>query len=156
MMLTKSDLTTSDLLLLNSEMNKREKSLGLAYLMLLAGHLGVHRFYLKRIASGVIQLCLFALAIGFYFVFAVAMAIERMESPDTSYSLLWLIPVILFGLALTVWVIVDACLLPGMVRDLNAKLEQSLIEQIAALRPSAGFTKPGADGSRDSGRPLDI
>ncbi|SME94133.1 TM2 domain-containing protein [Paenibacillus barengoltzii] len=155
-MWTKSDLTTSELLLLNSEMNKREKSLGLAYLMLLAGHLGVHRFYLKRIASGVIQLCLFILAIGLYFVFAIATAIESVDSPDTSYSLFLLIPVILFGLALTVWVIVDACLLPGIVRDSNAKLEQSLIEQIAALRPPAGFTKPGADGLGERGRPLDI
>ncbi|CAM4220037.1 TM2 domain-containing protein [Paenibacillus phoenicis] len=155
-MLTKSDLTTSELLLLNSEMNKREKSLGLAYLMLLAGHLGVHRFYLKRIASGVIQLCLFILAIGLYFGFAIASAIESVDSPDTSYSLFLLIPVILFGLALTVWVIVDACLLPGMVRNWNAKLEQSLIEQIAALRSPAGFTKPGADGLGEGSRPLDI
>lgn len=137
-MLTKSDLTTNELLLLNSEMNKREKSLGLAYLMLLAGHLGVHRFYLKRVASGVVQLVLFVLTIGLYFAFAIAAGIESVDSPETAYSLLLLIPVILFGLALTVWVIVDACLLPGMVRDWNAKLEQSLIEQIAALRPPAG------------------
>ncbi|GIP47503.1 MULTISPECIES: NINE protein [Paenibacillus] len=136
-MLTKSDLTTSELLLLNSEMNKREKSLGLAYLMLLAGHLGVHRFYLKRIASGVVQLCLFILAFVLYFVFAIAAGIESVDSPETAYSLLLLIPVILFGLALTIWVIVDACLLPGLVRDWNAKLEQSLIEQIAAIRQPA-------------------
>lgn len=136
-MLTKSDLTTSELLLLNSEMNKREKSLGLAYLMLLAGHLGVHRFYLKRIASGVVQLCLFILAFVLYFVFAIAAGIEGVDSPETAYSLLLLIPVILFGLALTIWVIVDACLLPGLVRDWNAKLEQSLIEQIAAIRQPA-------------------
>lgn len=137
-MLTKSDLTTSELLLLNSEMNKREKSLGLAYLMLLAGHLGVHRFYLKRVASGVVQLVLFILAIGLYFAFAIAAGIESVDSPETAYSLLLLIPVILFGLALTVWVIVDACLLPGMVRDWNTRLEQSLIEQIATMRPLAG------------------
>ncbi|MCH1640846.1 TM2 domain-containing protein [Paenibacillus timonensis] len=153
---TKSDLTTSELMLLNSEMNKREKSLGLAYMMLLAGHLGVHRFYLKRIASGVIQLCLFILAIGLYFGFAIAAGIESVDSPDTAYSLLLLIPVILFGLALTVWVIVDACLLPGMVRDWNSKLEQSLIEQIVALRPPAGFTNPEANGMANGGHPLDV
>ncbi|MDU4695063.1 MULTISPECIES: NINE protein [Paenibacillus] len=156
-MLTKSDLTTSELLLLNSEMNKREKSLGLAYLMLLAGHLGVHRFYLKRIASGVVQLCLAILAIGLYIGFAIAAGIESVESPETAYSLLLLIPVILFGLALTVWVIVDACLLPGIVRNWNAKLEQSLIEQIAALRPPAGFANPGTEQMDGGGsRSLDL
>ncbi|MCK8488211.1 TM2 domain-containing protein [Paenibacillus sp. MBLB2552] len=155
-MLTKGDLTTSELLLLNSEMNKREKSLGLAYLMLLAGHLGVHRFYLKRIASGVVQLCLFILAFVLYFVFAIAAGIESVDSPETAYSLLLLIPVILFGLALTVWVIVDACLLPGLVRDWNAKLEQSLVEQISAFRATAEFAKPEADGTGNSGRPLDL
>lgn len=48
MALTKNDLSTNELLVLNLEMNKREKSLVLAYLMLLVGHLGVHRFYLKK------------------------------------------------------------------------------------------------------------
>ncbi|MGG6313412.1 TM2 domain-containing protein [Paenibacillus macerans] len=138
-MVTKNDLTTNELLLLNSEMNKREKSLGLAYLMLLAGHLGVHRFYLKRIGTGVVQLCLFVLAIVFYFAFAIAAGVESIDSPETAYSLFLLIPVIGFGLALTVWVIVDACLLPGMIRDWNGRLEQSLIAQIVAHRPPAGF-----------------
>lgn len=134
MALTKNDLSTNELLVLNLEMNKREKSLVLAYLMLLVGHLGVHRFYLKKIATGIVQLCLSVLAFVFYFVFAIAAGIESVESPDSMGSLVFLIPVVLFGLALTVWVIVDACLLPGMVREWNARLENQLIAQIAAAR----------------------
>lgn len=137
MALTKNDLSTNELLVLNLEMNKREKSLVLTYLMLLIGHLGVHRFYLKKIATGIVQLCLSVLAFVFYFVFAIAAGIESVESPDSMGSLVFLIPVVLFGLALTVWVIVDACLLPGMVREWNARLENQLIAQIAAAR-SAG------------------
>lgn len=139
MNMTKSDLTTTELLVLNSEMNKREKNLGLAYLMLLAGHLGVHRFYLKRIGTGVIQLCLFVLVILFYIVFAISVGVESVESPDSMYSFFFLIPVILLALALTAWVIVDACMLPGMVRKWNAELEQSLIAQIIAHRSPAEF-----------------
>ncbi|RRJ62376.1 TM2 domain-containing protein [Paenibacillus oralis] len=149
MALTKNDLSTNELLVLNSEMNKREKSLVLSYLMLLVGHLGVHRFYLKKIATGIIQLCLSVFAFVFYFVFAIAAGIESVESPDTMVSALFLIPVVLFGLALTVWVVVDACLLPGMVREWNARLENQLIAQIAGARSagrSASSEQPQPNG----------
>ncbi|GJM75181.1 hypothetical protein HMSSN036_73970 [Paenibacillus macerans] len=144
MALTKNDLSTNELLVLNLEMNKREKSLVLAYLMLLVGHLGVHRFYLKKIATGIVQLCLSVLAFVFYFVFAIAAGIESVESPDSMGSLVFLIPVVLFGLALTVWVIVDACLLPGMVREWNARLENQLIAQSPRPGPLAGPAMPNS------------
>lgn len=137
MQLSKRDLTTTELLILNSEMNKREKSLALAYLMLLAGHLGVHRFYLKRTVSGVIQLVLFLLTFVFYLAFGVFVGFESEASPETFYSLLLLIPLLLTGLGLTVWVIVDACMLPGMVRDWNERLEQSLVAQLLSQRTDA-------------------
>lgn len=131
MQFSKRDLTTTELLILNSEMNKREKSLALSYLMLLAGHLGVHRFYLKRIASGVIQLVLFLLTMFFYFAFAI---ISGFESEESFYSLAFVLPLLGTFLALTVWVIVDACMLPGMVRSWNERLEQSLVEQLISSR----------------------
>lgn len=149
MALTKNNLSTNELLVLNLEMNKREKSLVLAYLMLLVGHLGVHRFYLKKIATGIVQLCLSVFAFVFYFVFVIALGIESVESPDSTVSMLFLIPVVLFGLALTVWVIVDACLLPGMVREWNERLENQLIAQIAAARSanrSDGTEQPQPNG----------
>lgn len=134
MQFSKHDLTTTEMLILNSEMNKREKSLALGYLMLLAGHLGVHRFYLKRIASGVIQLVLFVLTFVFYLAFGISSGLESEASPDTFYSLIFLVPLLLAGLGLTIWVIVDACMLPGMVRSWNQQLEQSLVAQIASHR----------------------
>lgn len=142
MMPTKSDLSTNELLVLNSEMNKREKSLVLAYLILLVGHLGVHRFYLKRIGTGVVQLCLFVLAFVSYFAFVIAAGVESVDSPDSLVSLVFLIPLILCGLALTIWVVVDACLLPGMIRKWNENLERALIAQIVAHRAPAGFAGP--------------
>lgn len=134
MQFTKRDLTTSELLILNSEMRKREKSLALSYFMLLAGHLGVHRIYLKRIASGVVQLVLFLLTMFFYITFSV---IAGIESEDTFYSLAFLIPLLITFLGLTVWVIVDACMLPGMVRSWNERLEQSLVAQLISSRTGA-------------------
>lgn len=137
MQFSKRDLTTTEMLILNSEMNKREKSLALAYLMLLAGHLGVHRFYLKRIVSGVIQLVLFLMIFVFYFAFGISVGFESEASPDTFYSLVFLIPLLLAGLGLTIWVIVDACILPGIVRSWNAEVEQNLVNQLISARSEA-------------------
>src|SRR3546814_218169 len=79
-MVTKSELSIQQLLLLNSEMKHAEKSLGLAFLMLLGGHLGLHRFYLKRFTSGTIQLVLFIVATISYFVFSFLTAIELADA----------------------------------------------------------------------------
>ncbi|WP_018750055.1 NINE protein [Paenibacillus sanguinis] len=137
MTFNKSDLSTTEMMLLNSEMNKREKSLVLAYLMLLAGHLGVHRFYMKRIVSGIIQLCLFVLVLVFYFVFLISFEIESYNSPDTMYYLVWMMGLLVTGLGLTIWVIIDACMLPGMVQSWNQRVEQSLIAEIVSHRTGA-------------------
>ncbi|WP_247681839.1 TM2 domain-containing protein [Paenibacillus sp. Marseille-P2973] len=143
MNISKQTLSTTELLILSSEMSKQEKSLTLAYLMLLAGHLGVHRFYLKRPLSGTIQLVLFALTMVCYFVFAIMSAFEsEVYSDGLGMSIVFLVLTLLMGLALTIWVIVDACILPGMVKSWNAKLEQSLIDQIVAYRSNAAFAQP--------------
>ncbi|GAA0401656.1 TM2 domain-containing protein [Paenibacillus motobuensis] len=133
----KQNLTTNELIVLSSEMRKREKSLVLAYLMLLMGHLGIHRLYLKRTVSGIIQLALFLVMFISYILFIVLVGID-----DTLVDSSLYIPgfiaagIALVGfIALTIWVIVDACLLPGIVRSWNNNLEQTLIAQIVALRP---------------------
>jgi len=137
MQFSKQNLTTNELIVLSSEMRKREKSLVFAYLMLLMGHLGIHRLYLKRTVSGIIQLALFIIMFISYIMFIVLVGID-----DTLVDSNLIIPgfiamgIALVGfIALTIWVIVDACLLPGIVRSWNYNLEQTLIAQIVALRP---------------------
>lgn len=128
-MLAKNDLSATELLVLQSEMRSAEKSLGVAYLMLFGGHLGLHRFYVNRKASAIVQLVLFVLAIVLYVAYGIFDAM-KMEAGLIVFG-------ILCGLcaaALTVWVIVDACLLPGMVRTWNEAEEQRLIREIAAYR----------------------
>lgn len=115
-------------MLLNSELRPREKSLALAYVMLLGGHLGIHRFYLKRIASAVIQLLLFVFAAISYTVFAI-----MLEFSETG-SIVALILLIATGLPLFIWVIVDLFLLPGIVKTINAEAEQQILQQIEWLR----------------------
>ncbi len=130
--LHKSNLTTNELLILQSELRHVEKSLGLAYLMLLGGHLGLHRFYLKRFATGAIQLALFIIAALGY------LATIVFSADFETFSPLLLIFAILFfaipGLALFIWIIVDLFLLGGMVREWNEQAEQRIIAKIVAIR----------------------
>lgn len=76
------------------------KSTGVAYLLwFFLGSFGAHRFYLGRTGTAVAQLLLLLLG--------------------------WL-PMMLGYVVLGIWVLVDAFLIPGMIREENAKL----IEQI--------------------------
>ena len=82
-----------------------KKSMGVSYLLwFFIGLLGAHRFYNGRTGSGIAQLAIFI--VGFLLTFIG-------------------IGVFVLG-ALGIWVIVDAFLIPGWVRDHNNSLATSL------------------------------
>lgn len=95
----KSQLDTRELLLLESELKNRGKSMVVAYILwYFLGIFGGHRFYMGKIGTAVTQLIL---------------------------SLTF------FGMIATfVWWIVDACILHNWVKQHNAVIENSLIDQI--------------------------
>ncbi|UVI31376.1 NINE protein [Paenibacillus spongiae] len=128
-MLTKQDLTLNELMVFSSEMRSVEKSTAIAYLMLLGGHLGLHRFYLKRKGSGALQLILFIVATIFYVFTAIASSLES-DALTIISVLLFVLPAI----ALFIWVIVDLFLLPGMIRQYNGALEQEILQEIVRYR----------------------
>ncbi|MEM1432189.1 MAG: NINE protein [Pseudomonadota bacterium] len=77
----------------------RPKSLGVAYgLWLAAGPLGAHRFYLRRYLSGLIYLLLLALCFAALFFYLAAVPLT----------------------VLILYLLVDAAVLPRMVRRANA------------------------------------
>lgn len=120
-------------MLLQSEMRNHAKSLAIAYLMLLGGHLGAHRFYLKRYGTGILQLILFLVTCVSYFLLVLIVENEQLADNE---PLLILAVIFTLGtfLILTVWVIVDLFLVPKMVRAWNDKVEQETIKQIIAMR----------------------
>lgn len=125
----KQDLSLDELMLLSSELRGAEKSSGVAYLMLLGGHFGLHRFYLKRKGTGAAQLALFISAFFFYFMILIATGLE--SSPLTIVSV---VLCILPAVALLVWILVDLFLLPGMIRAYNQGVQQAIIAEIVHHR----------------------
>jgi hypothetical protein len=130
--MNKADLSLEQLILLQSEMRNAEKSLALAYFMLIGGHLGLHRFYLRRFASGAIQLVLFLLAVVAYYGSAVLYGFR--DDVWTIEATAALIVSVASGAALFVWVIVDMCLLPGMVKAWNADKEKEIMQALTRLK----------------------
>ena len=96
-------------LLISSELQRRGKSVGVAYILLiLFGAYGAHRFYLGETGTAVALLCM---TIGGIL---------------TSILLIGFIPLMAVG----VWIIVDLFLTKDMVDDFNTKLEREIYSKI--------------------------
>lgn len=98
-----SKLTTEEMLFVNSEVEKRKRSLLVAYLLwFFLGALGAHRFYFKKIGSGIAMVLLVVLTLG-------------------------------FGAIVTgIWALVDAFLMPGWQQQEVEKIERETIAQLEA------------------------
>ena len=97
-------------LLVEQRVTNEAKSPLVAYLLLfLLWGSGVHRMYLGRWASGIIMLLLWA--IGWI----------------TAWLLVGFIPIAL----VTIWLVLDIFLIPGMIRDDNAVNRQRLMADMA-------------------------
>jgi TM2 domain-containing membrane protein YozV len=132
--MNKSELSTNELIMLQSEMTRNEKSAGLAYMMLLGGHLGVHRFYLKRFVTGSIQLGLFICFFISYIFLGVTNSTDNGSISYNDFSWLPLIFMAIFGLSLLIWIIVDACLIGRYIKEWNKEIETKTIAEIISYR----------------------
>lgn len=104
-------LSTQEQILIEQRVMNEAKSVGAAYLLwFFLGTLGAHRFYLGRTGSGLAQLAL--LVIG------------------------WLTAAIVIGfgflIALVIWWIVDAFLIPGMIEEQKSEVRRSLMRLMEA------------------------
>ncbi|MFU0790115.1 TM2 domain-containing protein [Virgibacillus proomii] len=103
------ELTNEERVLVNSELNRKGKSLLLAYVLLIfLGSLGIHRFYLDRKGSAIAQLLLSV--IGWITVFII----------------IGFIPLAI----VYIWLFVDLFLIPGMVNRENEIIEKEIIQSL--------------------------
>ena len=88
-----------------------QKSIGVAYVLLIIfGGMGLHRFYLEKIGSGVVQFIMWvAVIVSIYSI--IQDASNGVVSPG------WSALLSIAGLPLGIWVLVDLFLIPGMARS---------------------------------------
>ncbi|WP_239748780.1 MULTISPECIES: TM2 domain-containing protein [unclassified Mammaliicoccus] len=91
---------------IESQVANKGKKTGIAYILLiLLGGFGAHRFYLEKIGSAV-GLLLLTLLTG------------------------WMT----FFIPSLIWIIVDACLIPGYINENNEKIRREATNEIKTIR----------------------
>lgn len=107
------DLSTAEQILVEQRVTNEAKSVGVAYLLwLFLGGLGAHRFYIGRVGSG--------LAILVLMIVGILLAPFRVGT-------VFLVPAV-------IWMLVDAFLIPGMIRQQKDEVRNSLGKQMYAER----------------------
>ena len=105
----KEQLTQHQLAVLASEMDKRKKSVGVAYfLWLILGTFGVHKFYTGQKTSGIVYLVLGILG----------------------WATVWFAIGFVFFIILGILLLIDLFTLPKQVRQANEKEEEEIINRI--------------------------
>ncbi|MCH5463233.1 TM2 domain-containing protein [Lactobacillus sp. LC28-10] len=100
-----SQLTNDELMLVNSEVQKRKKSAAVAYILcVLLGTLGGHRYYMNKIGSAIAMTLISVLTFG-------------------------------FGLIVTgIWTIVDLFLIAGWLQEDQNSVEEEAAKEVLSRR----------------------
>lgn len=114
-----SNLSEKQLAILNGELNRSKKSVGVSYLLwFLFGYLGVHKFYMGKTAWGIAYLLM--LVVGWSIGGAGVVLVEEGGGGMAVFGLLLLI-------ALGILLFVDLFTIPGQIRKNQEKLKEKLI-----------------------------
>lgn len=129
----KSGLDERELHILNIELDRRRKSTGVTFaLWFFLSWLGLHKFYLGRIATGVVYVVApWVLILVFVVGFAMAESNPEAGGATAGLSLLALL---VYG----VWWVVDLFTIPRQVNAYNENLEHEIIASLNARKQPRG------------------
>ncbi len=129
----KSGLDERELHILNIELDRRRKSTGVTYgLWFFLSWLGIHKFYLGKIATGIAYVVAPWIFIVF-FVLGVVMAESNLEAGGATAGLS-LLALLIYG----VWWVVDLFTIPRQVNTYNETLEYEIIASLNARKQARG------------------
>jgi len=122
----KEQLSQQQFFILESEMQKRRKSLPLTYVLLIfLGALGVHKFYLGKTKQGLLYLVLGVVG----FISLLIGEFTGLISFGASGMLLFRFGLVCLGI-LVILLIVDLFTIPRQVRQANMAAENKIIDQL--------------------------
>jgi TM2 domain-containing membrane protein YozV len=122
----KQNLTEKQLSILNSELEKHKRSIGLAYVLyLFFGSIGVHKFYIGKTLWGVVYFLLGVLGWNTLLTGGIA-ALAEDTGAAAGFSVFGLICLVVLG----IFLLVDLFTIP---RQINKKLEKAEKEIISKL-----------------------
>ncbi len=131
----KSGLDARELHILNIELDRRRKSTGVTYaLWFFMSWLGLHKFYLGRIATGVVYVVAPWILI-LVFVVGFVMAESNPEAGGAT-AVLSLLALLVYG----VWWVVDLFTIPRQVNACNENLELEIIASLNARKQGPGLS----------------
>jgi len=116
----RSQLTNEELLVVNSEIDRRKKSTAAAYLLcIFLGTLGAHRYYMNKTGSAIAMTLITVLTLG-------------------------------LGTIITaVWAIVDLFLIGGWLKNDQSALENSIAQEILSKRTTPVHDETNFDSTND-------
>ena len=133
----KSGLDERELHILNIELDRRRKSTGIAYaLWFFMGWLGLHKFYLGRIAAGI----LYVVAPWVLIVSLFSGLIMAESNPEAGGAAVVAMFSLLALLVYGVWWVVDLFTIPGQVTACNENLEFGIIAALSAQKQRPGLS----------------
>lgn len=122
----KAQLSEKQLVILESELKKKRKSMPLAYILLIfLGFLGVHKFYLGKTKQGVLYVLLSVVG----FISLVVGEFTGLISFGASGTMLFTFGLVCAGV-LGVMLIINLFTTPGQVRQFNETVESRIIDQL--------------------------
>jgi len=116
----RSQLTNEELLVVNSEIDRKKKSTAVAYLLcIFLGTLGAHRYYMNKTGSAIAMTLITVLTLG-------------------------------LGTIITaVWAIVDLFLIGGWLKNDQSALENSIAQEILSKRTTPVHDETNFDSTND-------
>ncbi|MDK2991497.1 MAG: hypothetical protein PWP48_730 [Clostridiales bacterium] len=116
----KQQLSQQQLAVLTTEMEKRKKSIGLAYfLWLILGTLGIHKFYIGQKTWGIVYLILGILGWPTVLILAIQ-----------GHGLVWMSIGLVFVAVLGILLLIDVFTISKQVREANEREEAAIVNRL--------------------------
>ncbi len=124
----KSQLTEKQLSILESEMQKHRKSVGIAYLLwFFFGSLGIHKFYLGDTKKGLLYLVLGIF--GWISIFTGGLAALGGSDGGGFFAIIGMICIVVLGIML----LIDLFTIPGQIRSAEEKAEEQIVNNLLSM-----------------------